>query len=151
MPRRTFQVEGIKNTYTFLQDIFVFLKTFQNFVVLTTFFSSSVTRFRCKRSNIMIQISSLGQYEGQVNLCFQNNAPLWYKVARKERERLKFCCYCIQGKFRPRFIFALFVLWPEGKFKTGLIELCIKDYIRKLECGRIQEWANQSQNSIGRK
>ena len=31
--------------------------------------------------------------------------------------------YCIQDKFRPRFIFALFVIWPEGKFNTGLIEL----------------------------
>ena len=42
--------------------------------------------------------------------------------------------YCIQGKFRPCFIFAL---WPEGKFKTGLIELCIKDIVKKLD-----SWAN---------
>ena len=34
------------------------------------------------------------------------------------------------GKISPRFIFAL---WPEGKFKTGPIELYIKDYVRKLE------------------
>ena len=65
------------------------------------------------------------------------------------------CCviinlrYCIQGKFLPRFIFALFALWPEGEFKTGLIELYIKDYIRKLDSGRIQDWANKFQNSIG--
>ena len=36
--------------------------------------------------------------------------------------------YCIQGKFRPSFIFAL---WPEGEFKTGLIQLFIKDYVKK--------------------
>ena len=46
--------------------------------------------------------------------------------------------YCIQGKFRPHFIFPLFALWPEGEFTTGLIELWIKDYIGKLERGRIQ-------------
>ena len=40
--------------------------------------------------------------------------------------------YCIQGKFRCCFIFAL---WPEGEFKTGLILLSIKDYVRKLESG----------------
>ena len=37
----------------------------------------------------------------------------------------------VQGKFRPCFIFALFALWPEGQFKTGLIELFVKDYVRK--------------------
>ena len=52
--------------------------------------------------------------------------------------------YCIQGKFRPRYIFALFALWPEGEFKSGPIELYRKDYLRKLECGQIQDWANQS-------
>ena len=43
--------------------------------------------------------------------------------------------YCIQGKFRPRFIFALFALWPECEFKTGLIELYI------IDCKKITEWA----------
>ena len=38
-----------------------------------------------------------------------------------------------------------------GEFKTGLIELYIKEYVRKLESGRIQDWANRSQISIGRK
>ena len=39
--------------------------------------------------------------------------------------------YCIQsGKISSRFIFAL---WPEGEFKTGLIELHIKYHVRKLE------------------
>ena len=56
-----------------------------------------------------------------------------------------------QGKLRPRFIFVLFAFWPEGDFKTGLIQLSIKDFIRKLESGRIQDWVNQFQNSIGRK
>ena len=51
--------------------------------------------------------------------------------------------YCIQGKIRPRFIFALFALWFEGEFKTGLIEFCTKDYVTKLESARIQDWANQ--------
>ena len=50
----------------------------------------------------------------------------------------------IQGNFRPHFIFALFALWPEGEFKTEPIELYIKDYVRKLESGRIQDWKNQS-------
>ena len=31
--------------------------------------------------------------------------------------------YCIQGKFRPCFIFAHFALCFEGKYKTGPIEL----------------------------
>ena len=55
------------------------------------------------------------------------------------------------GKISPPFYFALLALWPEGEFKTGLIELYIKDYIRKLESGRIRDLANQFQNSIGRK
>ena len=59
--------------------------------------------------------------------------------------------YCIQGKFRPRFIFALFALWREGKFQTGSIELYIKDYIRKLKSGRIQDWVIQSWVFIARK
>ena len=59
--------------------------------------------------------------------------------------------YCIQGKFLPRFIFTLFALWPEGEFKTEPVELYIKDNERKLKCGQIQHWANQSQISIRRK
>ena len=52
----------------------------------------------------------------------------------------------------PRFIFALFALWPEGEFKNGLIEFRIlKDNVRKMESGQIQDWANQSQIVIGRK
>ena len=58
------------------------------------------------------------------------------------------CKYCIQGKFCPRFIFALL---SEGEFKTGWIELYTRAYIIKLERGRIQDWANQSQISVGRK
>ena len=59
--------------------------------------------------------------------------------------------YCIQGNFRPRFIFAHFAHRLEGEFKTGLIESYIKDCIRKYESGRIQDWANQSRISRGRK
>ena len=55
------------------------------------------------------------------------------------------------GKISPLFIFALFALLSEGKFKTGQIELYLKDYKIKIEGGRIQDWANQSQISIGRK
>ena len=57
--------------------------------------------------------------------------------------------YCIQGKFHPHFIFNLFALWPEGEFKTGLIELCIKNYATNLERGQIQDWSNLFQISIG--
>ena len=46
-------------------------------------------------------------------------------------------------KIAPRFIFALFALCHVGEFKTGLIEISIKDYVRKFESGRIQDWANQ--------
>ena len=63
------------------------------------------------------------------------------------------CCknqYCIQGKFRPRFIFALFR--SEGEFKTGPIEFYIKEYVKKkFESGQIQDWANQYYISLGRK
>ena len=59
--------------------------------------------------------------------------------------------YRIQEKFRPRFIFALFAVWPEGEFKTELIEFCIKVYVTKLDSGWIQDWANQFQISVGRK
>ena len=57
----------------------------------------------------------------------------------------------VQGKFCPRFIFTLFALLPVGEFKTGLIQLFIKDYVRKLDSGRIQDWTNQSYISIERK
>ena len=40
--------------------------------------------------------------------------------------------YCIQGKFCP---FTLLALWQEGEFKTGLIELYVKYYVRKYESG----------------
>ena len=43
--------------------------------------------------------------------------------------------YCIQGKFCPRFIFALFTLWPEGEFKPGPI-------IYKGLYKKIWGWAN---------
>ena len=59
--------------------------------------------------------------------------------------------YFKQGKFCPHLTFAHFALWPEDEFKTGLIEEFIKDYVRKLESGQIQDWANQSQIFIGRK
>ena len=39
--------------------------------------------------------------------------------------------------------FALFALIHEGEFKTGLIEMCIKDNVAKLGRGPIQDWANQ--------
>ena len=39
------------------------------------------------------------------------------------------------GNFRPCFNFALYY---EGEFKTGLFELCIKDYVRKLEVGELK-------------
>ena len=55
------------------------------------------------------------------------------------------------GKISPHFIFALFALWLEGEFKTGPIELYIKDYLRQLDGERIQDWANQSWILIGRK
>ena len=40
--------------------------------------------------------------------------------------------YSIQGKFRPCFIFTL---WLVGELKTGLIDLYNKDYVTKLEIG----------------
>ena len=42
-------------------------------------------------------------------------------------------CILYTGKISPRFIFALFALWPEGEFKTGLIELFHET---------LGEWAN---------
>ena len=52
------------------------------------------------------------------------------------------------GKISPPFIFALFVLWPEGELKTGLIELCGKGLYKKIGGGRIQDWANQGSEQI---
>ena len=45
--------------------------------------------------------------------------------------------YCSQEKFSPRFISALFNLWFVGEFKTEPIELHSKNYVTKLEIGRI--------------
>ena len=59
--------------------------------------------------------------------------------------------YYIQGKFCPRFILALFALWPEGEFKTVLIDFYVKDCVTNLGHGRIQDLANQFQISVGRK
>ena len=59
--------------------------------------------------------------------------------------------YCIQGNFRPSFIFAHFALWNQGEIKIGLIELYINDRVRKKESEPIQDWVNQSRNSQGRK
>ena len=50
----------------------------------------------------------------------------------------KYTCTIYREIF-PGFIFALFALRPEGELKTGLIELYIKDFIRKLKSGRIQD------------
>ena len=58
--------------------------------------------------------------------CSLNVSYIWWNGRVK---------YCIQGKFRPCFIFTLFALSPEGEFKTGLIESYIEDYIRKLGSG----------------
>ena len=41
------------------------------------------------------------------------------------------------GKISPPFYFARFALWLKGKFKTEIIEFCTKDYVTKLESGRI--------------
>ena len=71
-----------------------------------------------------------------------------WTIMREERKE-NVTQYCIQGKFRPHFIFALFALWPEGEFKAGLIQSFIKDFVGKLVSGRIQDWVNQSHISIG--
>ena len=56
--------------------------------------------------------------------------------------------YCWQEKNHP----VLFSpSWPKAKFKTGLIEVYGKDYVRKLESWWIQDWVNQSQICIGQK
>ena len=43
-----------------------------------------------------------------------------------------------------------FALWPEGEFKTGLIEFCTKDYVSKLESGRIQDSQGKSVSDLWR-
>ena len=54
--------------------------------------------------------------------------------------------------YRENFAPILFLPFKtRANFQTGLIELYIKDYKRKLENWRIQDWANQFQISIGRK
>ena len=45
--------------------------------------------------------------------------------------------------WHPHFIFTLFTLCPEGKFKYGLIKLFLKDYVGKFESERIQDLSNQ--------
>ena len=55
-------------------------------------------------------------------------------------------------KFRPRFIFALFALWPEGEFKTGIIQsynFFIKDYVRNLEHGEFKTGRISLKSKIG--
>ena len=84
---------------------------------------------------------------------------LWYATGYTSQKLSNFILenclpgtYCIQGKFHP-VLFSPFslALWPEGEFNTGLMELYIKDYIRKFDSGRIQDCVNQFQNIIGRK
>ena len=53
------------------------------------------------------------------------------------------------GIISPPFYFRLFAVLSEGEFKTGLIELYTRGYIRKWEIGRIQDWANEFQISVG--
>ena len=50
--------------------------------------------------------------------------------------KLQYTVHNDKGKISPCFIFALIALWPEGEFKTGLIELYVKEYVRKLESRR---------------
>ena len=81
-----------------------------------------------------------------------DNSDEVFKIidAPDNHDRCLILNYCIQGKFRPRH-FRPFRLLSEGEFKTGQIELYIKDNKIKIEGGRIQDWVNQSQISIGRK
>ena len=53
--------------------------------------------------------------------------------------------YCLQDKFHPPILFLPF------DQRAGLIELYVKDYVRKLESGQIQNWVNQSENYLGQK
>ena len=80
--------------------------------------------------------------------CVQNDTEPELSERQHSSPAATICKYCIQGKFCPRFIFALL---SEGEFKTGWIELYTRAYIMKLERGRIQDLANQSQISVGRK
>ena len=78
---------------------------------------------------------------------------LYYKKMQfnYKKDAIQIFVLLYTGKILPRFIFALLALLPEGKFKTGLIELYLKDYMIKLYSGQIQDWANQFQISVGQK
>ena len=78
----------------------------------------------------------------------QNNEFLSYELIIW-KINLTEIAYSIQGKFRSNFIFDLIVLWSEGEFRTGLIESYIKECVTKVESGRVQDLANQSQISVG--
>ena len=54
--------------------------------------------------------------------------------------RAQIMMHSIKGKFRPSFAFSMFAFLPE--FKSGLIQLYIKNCVTKVERGRIQVWAN---------
>ena len=61
-------------------------------------------------------------------------------ISRLGGEKSKMMNYCIQEKFRSCFNIALLALWPEGEFKTGLIQLYIKDYVRNFDSGEFKTW-----------
>ena len=71
---------------------------------------------------------------GHTNEVHVHVLKIWYFYVELQIRKV----YCIQGKFCPCFIFAPKL---EGKFKTVLIEWYLKDYVTKLERGRIQDWA----------
>ena len=75
---------------------------------------------------------------------------LWLQILQIAFVHLHMITVCREN-FAHVLFFFLFTLWPEGEFKTGLIELYTKHYIRKQKSGQIQNWANQSQISIGQK
>ena len=63
--------------------------------------------------------------------------------------------YCLQGKFRPCFIFPLFALCSESEFKTGLSEIFVKDYVKnyrvgEFKTGRISFKSVKGENKTGR-
>ena len=80
--------------------------------------------------------------------CFAGKAIKWHWVTLS--------VYCIQGKSRPRFIFALFALWPEGEFKIWLIALYTSRVILEnwgvgeFKTGRISFRTLLGQNKTGR-
>ena len=61
----------------------------------------------------------------------------------------KVSLYCMQGKFCPHFIFPLFALCSKGEFKTGLIGIFVKDYVRNFFCLRIQDWQISFRSVLG--